>query len=67
MKKIWVKKFNFFESATKFDEDYYINMSGKQRLEIVQFLRDNHFKICRGKKNESRKGLRRFIKIIQQT
>lgn len=67
MKRIWVKKFNSFKSATKSDEEYYLNMTSEQRLEIVQFLRENYSKLSKGKKDENRKGLRRFIKIIQQT
>ncbi|MCK4352149.1 hypothetical protein KAW65_01950 [candidate division WOR-3 bacterium] len=61
MKKIWIHKANTWEEAKKFDENYYLSMSSKERLETMQFLRETYFKM----KNESRKGLRRVIKIIQ--
>ena len=65
MKKIWVNKTESFRKASKFDLDYYLTMSGMERLKIVQFLREMHHKIKKGLDGESRKGLRRVIKIIQ--
>lgn len=65
MKRIWVNKAGSFKEAKKFDEDYYQSMSKTERLETVQFLREQYPKIIRGKKRESRKRLRRVIKIIQ--
>lgn len=61
MKKIWVNKANSFKEAEEFDNNYYLSMSASERLEIMQELRDIYYKI----KNESRKRLSRFIKIIQ--
>ncbi len=66
MDKIWVNKAKSFKDAEKFDEEYYLNMTGSKRLEIIQYLRETYFKLKRGKKNENRKGLRRSVKIIQQ-
>lgn len=63
MKKIWVKKLNSFKEANKFDQDYYLKMSTKERLETIQFLREEFFKI-KGK-DASRKGLRRIFKVVQ--
>jgi len=65
MKKIWVNKAASFKEAEKFDEEYYRAMSEIERLEIVQFLRETHYKLDGGK-NEDRKGLRGFVKIIQR-
>jgi len=65
MKKIWVNKVDTFEAAKRFDEYYYLSMSRTKRLETMQFLREIYFKINNGKKNESRKRLRRVVKIIQ--
>ena len=67
MKKIWVDKASSFRSAEKFDEDYYLMMGRLERLEIMQFLREMHFKIKKGRKGESRKRLRRLTKVVQQT
>jgi len=64
MKRIWVKKAKSFSEAKKFDEDYYFSLSRSKRLETMQFLREVYSKLKRAK-NESRKGLRGFIKIIQ--
>jgi hypothetical protein len=61
MKKIWVNKVDTFEEAKRFDENYYLSMTSKERLDTMQFLREIYFKM----KNEGRKGLRRVIKIIQ--
>ncbi len=65
MKRIWVNKVDTFEAAQRFDELYYLSMSRIERLETMQFLREIYFKIKDGKKNESRKRLRRAVKIIQ--
>lgn len=65
MKKIWVNKTSSFIDAKRFDDHYYLAMSSTERLDTVQFLREMHFKMKRGSKNESRKGLRRVIEVIQ--
>jgi len=66
MKKYWVKKTNSFKNAQEFDEQYYLKMGYKQRLDIMQFLREMYFKFNKGGNNEGRKRLRRSIKIIKQ-
>jgi len=63
-KKIWVNKAYSFLEAEQFDEQYYQAMSGYERIETMQFLREQYYKI-KGTKNEARKGLRRVIRIIQ--
>ena len=65
MKKVWIHKANSFKEAERFDERYYSNMDGSERLDMVQFLREEHFKMRGQLKNASRKGLRRYIKIVQ--
>jgi hypothetical protein len=65
MKRIWINKASSFKEAEKFDVDYYLGMSEAERLETLQLLREA-YKIRKGHKGESRKGLRRLIKIIQQ-
>lgn len=64
MKRIWIKKANSFKEAEKFNRSYYLSLSPGQRLEIMQFLRETFYKMRRGQ-DESGKGLRRIIKIIQ--
>ena len=65
MKKIWVNKVDSFDAAQEFDDDYYLSMNSKERLETVQFLREIYFKMKKGLDNEDRKRLRRVIKIIE--
>lgn len=66
MKKIWIVKTNSFHAAQEFDDNYYLKMTSSQRLEIMQFLREVNNKLNKERVNESRKRLRRSIKIIQQ-
>jgi hypothetical protein len=62
MKKIWINKANSFKKAQEFDLNYYLKMKPEDRLSIIQFLREEYFRM----KNEDRKRLRRVIKVIQQ-
>ncbi len=66
MKRIWVNKTNSFKDAENFDLEYYLSMTPLERLDIMQRLREDYFRINKGLKRESRKGLRRSIKIIRQ-
>lgn len=65
MSKIWINRAMSFKEARAFDTRYYRSMSRAQRLETVQFLRERHRKFSE-EKNEDRKRLRGFVKIIQQ-
>lgn len=65
MQKAWIKKSNSFKESEKFDKKYYLSMTPKQRLEIVQLLREEYYKIKKGKNNENRKRLRRIIKVVK--
>ena len=67
MLKRWINITNSFAQAETFNRNYYQAMSPQQRLETVQLLRENYYKLKKGLLNAHRKGLRRFIKIIQQT
>jgi len=65
MQKIWVRKAQSFAEAQEQDIDYYLKMSAQERLEIVQFLREQHPKFAKVKLNESRKRIRRTVRIVQ--
>jgi len=67
MKKIWINKARSFKSAEEFDIEYYQKIGPRKRLELMQILREMFYKIRSYKKNEGRKRLRRFVKIVQQT
>jgi hypothetical protein len=66
MKKIWMRKATSFSEAQEQDMDYYLNMSAQERIEIVQFLREQYHKFGKVNLSESRKGLRRTIRVVQQ-
>jgi hypothetical protein len=66
-KKIWINKSDSPEAAQEFDIEYYLSMSSEERLETVQFLREEYYKVKKGSKHEGRKRLRRDIKVIQQS
>ena len=65
MKKIWIHKADSFKKAKDFEAKYYSDLSGSERINTVQFLREQYFKLRGRLKDESRKGLRRSLKIIQ--
>lgn len=65
-RNIWVKKINSFSEEYNNDLEYYTNMSSEERIELVQFLREQYLKINGIDPHESGKGLRRAINIIQQ-
>ncbi len=64
--KIFIKKAKSFSEAHEQDRYYYLNMSPEERLEIVQFLREEYSKFGEMNKHESRKRLRRTVRVIQQ-
>jgi hypothetical protein len=64
--KTWVKKIGSFSEAQDQDLQYYLNMTSQERIETVQFLREQYFKINGSVPDESRKGLRRTIRVVQQ-
>ena len=44
MKKIWVNRARSFEEAQDFDNAYYLRLSRMERVESVQYLREEYFK-----------------------
>ncbi|MBC8473520.1 MAG: hypothetical protein H8D54_01765 [Candidatus Omnitrophica bacterium] len=65
MKKIWIHKSDSFEKAKDFEIKYYSDLSSSERIDMVQFLREQYFKLKGRLKDESREGLRRSIKIVK--
>ncbi len=65
--KIWVNKSNSFKEAQEFDDSYYLSLTPIERLETVQFLREEYWKLKKDIKHESGKRLRRVLKLIKQT
>ncbi len=65
MKRMWIHKAHSFKDADEFERAYYLNMSAAERVGTVQLLREICFKVREGSRRESRKGLRRVIRVIQ--
>jgi hypothetical protein len=65
-KKIWLNKANSFEEAQKFDDAYYMKLSSKERVEVIQHLREANFKSTGMSISENGKRLRRVFRIIKQ-
>ncbi len=55
-----------FAEAERFDAAYYHRMTPTQRLEIMQWLREQFKKFGKRRARASRKGLRGSLRIIQQ-
>jgi hypothetical protein len=64
--KIWINKALSFSEAKKSDDSYYLSLSASERLDTVQFLREEYKKIKKGCDYESGKRLPRVLKIIKQ-
>lgn len=64
--KIWVHKSSSFKEAQDFDNSYYLSMTPTERLETVQFLREEHGKLNKDKNHEGGKRLRRVFRLIKQ-
>ena len=66
--------FKWLESTQKgepinyeeFDDEYYRARTASQRLDEMQFLREQYFKMNKEARNAHRKGLRRIITIVKQ-
>jgi len=68
MQKIWVNKADSFSDAEQFDQSYYSEMLPSDKLDTMQWLREEYFRSRKmGISNESGKRLRRVFKIIKQT
>jgi len=66
MKKIWFNRAKSFEEAQDFDNEYYLRLSSAERVENVQYLREEYIKSLGLKLREDRKRLRRVFRIIKQ-
>ena len=66
MPKIWMRKAKSFSEAQEQDIVYYLNLSAEERIEIVQFLREQYYKFARVNLSKSGKGLRRTVRVVQQ-
>ncbi len=66
MKKIWVKKFKSFREENEADLKHYLAMDPEKRLDIIQLLCEMHMRAFGDGQDESRKRLRRSIRIIKQ-
>ncbi len=66
MQKIWMRKATSFSESEKQDLNYYLNMSPQEHVAIVQFLREQYPKFAKVDLSESRKGLRRTVRVVQQ-
>jgi hypothetical protein len=67
MKKIWVNRAKSFEEAQEFDNAYYLRLSRTERVESVQYLREEYFKSHGLNLREDGKRLRRVFRVIKQT
>jgi hypothetical protein len=65
-KKVWLNKAASFDEAQKFDTDYYLRFSSAERIEMVQALREAHFKSRGLYTGEDGKRLRRVFRIVKQ-
>jgi hypothetical protein len=65
--EIWINKANSFEAAEEFDSAYYRKLTGAERIETVQILREAHFKSTGCLSYENGKRLRRVFRVIKQT
>jgi hypothetical protein len=66
MNKVWVNKARSFKEALDFDTAYYSGLSSEERIEGVQFLREEYFKSKGIEFREDGKRLRRVVRIIKQ-
>jgi hypothetical protein len=63
--KIWIKKSKSFSEAQHRDDAYYLSLSSTERLETVQFLREEYKKLNKDQHNEIGKRLRRVLTLIK--
>jgi len=61
-----VKKATSFKEAETFDDEYYKNLSSSERIETVQFLREQHFKLNGLNFNENRNDCEEFLELLNK-
>lgn len=64
--RVWVHKARSFEAAQKFERSYYQGLTGDERVETMQFLRERHFESTGFLDRENRKRLRRVLRVVKQ-
>lgn len=64
--RIWVKKASSYSEARFLDDSYYLSLTPKERLETIQFLREEYRKLEKSGSHEGGKRLRRVLKLIKQ-
>ena len=64
-KKVWVNIAGSFSAAEEFDSEYYKAQTPDQRLDAMQFLREQYCKMNKKAGDAHRKGLRRFITVTK--
>lgn len=65
MKKIWINRAENFKEAERFDADYYRNMTPEERIDAMELLRKEYWKLKKGGLNAHRQRLRRVVTIIK--
>ena len=65
-KKIWVNIANSFSAANEFDHEYFRAQTSAERLDEMQFLREQYLKMNKKAGDAHRKGLRRVIAVVKQ-
>ena len=64
MQKIWVNKADSFSDAEQFERSYYSEMLPSERLDTIQWLREEYFRSHKMEiGNEGGKRLRRVLEI----
>jgi hypothetical protein len=64
--KIWVNKPYSFKEAQEFDDSYYLSMTPTERLETVQFLREEYGKLSKDRGYTGGRRLEKVIKLIKK-
>ena len=63
--RIWVNRARTFAEAEEFDRAYYESMSGEERLDAVQQLREEFFRRQGIAEHEDGTRLRRVLGVLQ--
>lgn len=66
MKKRFIHKASSFKEAEEYEDKYYACLSPEERLSDIQICREQYFLMKGISLSESRKRLRRVLRIIKQ-
>ncbi|MDI6733708.1 MAG: hypothetical protein QME51_07545 [Planctomycetota bacterium] len=64
--KVWINIAHSLAEAEQFDRNYYRQMTPQERLDTIQFLREQYHKLKGLPNAKSRKRLRRTVEIVKQ-